>query len=521
MAAPASEEKQYQGYSYHYSYESAFSESGYSEGSKQAPKPLPAESVTAPAARAATDPGALAAPATDRDATGYEYVYEYEDAQAAPAEEVDHYAQPGSPQYYYGYEDDGSPRAAPVTGPASGGAAVTLPPALAEEGSEYYGSYEYYEDDTSAPAINEEGDNYEYYEDINADPPPAGGAPAAAPAAAEGATARSDAPSNSQYSYETYTPAYSSAPVTDRSGALATGASVGIGAAAAAAAVAGIRATAAAAGRAVAVITLGRDTLLSSPRSADASSLDASSLDASSLGPSSLGPSSMDASSFAHSVPSSIQRTSMDHLPASASAGGAPLRVASALSAGAAASLGAANIPAVSQPAASRRRNPSVAAAWAAGFASRPVPPTDAMDLMQQQRAAALRAEAAGAEAGIATSVPAYSATSVALLAPGALANADALAVLSPAVARSAAEYHKSAATAHTVLVAKQETLRRMQYTVAAMMTQLGQPADEWDTAQKAPSAAEVEQAPKQMQSALRKLLDVAAQNQRQPKTAR
>ena len=157
MAAPASEEKQYQGYSYHYSYESAFSESGYSEGSKQAPKPLPAESVTAPAARAATDPGALAAPATDRDATGYEYVYEYEDAQAAPAEEVDHYAQPGSPQYYYGYEDDGSPRttAAPapiLSGGALPGSAITLPPARAEEGSEYYGSYEYYEDGPSAPA---------------------------------------------------------------------------------------------------------------------------------------------------------------------------------------------------------------------------------------------------------------------------------------------------------------------------------------------------------------------------------
>ena len=489
----ASEEKEHQGgYAYHYSYESGSSDDGDSKRAKQSPKqslksgnkaesvpsevaaPAGAGAVAAPAAAgavAALNVASVAAPSAG-PATGYEYTYEYEGD--APAEDHD---------YYYGYEDD-APRAAPR-------------PIDGKEGDYYYGDYE------------------NIYVD---EPPPA-------PAATEGATARSDArsavPSNSQYSYETYTPAYSSAPVTDRRGAPAAGASVGIGAAAAAAAAAGIRATAAAAGRAVAAITLGRDTLLSSPRSADASSLDASSLDASSLGPSSLGLSTMDASSFAHSVPSSIQRTSMDHLPASASAGGAPLRVASALSAGAAASLGAANIPAASQPAASRRRNPSVAAAWAAGFASRPVPPTDAMDLMQQQRAAALRAEAAGAEAGIATSVPAYSATSVALLAPGALANADALAVLSPAVARSAAEYHKSAATAHAVLAAKQETLRRMQYTVAAMMTQLGQPADEWDAAQKAPSAAEVEQAPKQMQSALRKLLDVAAQNQRQPKAAR
>ena len=104
----------------------------------------------------------------------------------------------------------------------------------------------------------------------------------------------------------------------------------------------------------------------------------------------------------------------------------------------------------------------------------------------------------------------------------GPLADLDALAVLSPAMARSAAEYHKSAATAHAALTAKQETLRRMQYTVASIMSQLGQPAAEsWDGAQDAPSAAEVEQAPKQMQSALRKLLDVAAQNQRQPRAAR
>ena len=79
-----------------------------------------------------------------------------------------------------------------------------------------------------------------------------------------------------------------------------------------------------------------------------------------------------------------------------------------------------------------------------------------------------------------------------------------------------------TAEPAHAALTAKQETLRRMQYTVASIMSQLGQPAAEsWDGAQDAPSAAEVEQAPKQMQSALRKLLDVAAQNQRQPRAAR
>ena len=33
-----------------------------------------------------------------------------------------------------------------------------------------------------------------------------------------------------------------------------------------------------------------------------------------------------------------------------------------------------------------------------------------------------------------------------------------------------------------------------MQYTVASMMTQLGQPAAEWDAAQDAPSAGEVDQ---------------------------
>jgi hypothetical protein len=141
------------------------------------------------------------------------------------------------------------------------------------------------------------------------------------------------------------------------------------------------------------------------------------------------------------------------------------------------------------------------------------------MERMYEQRAAALRAEAEAAPPAAAT-VPAHAAISAAPLAPGALADLDALAVLSPAMARSAAEYHKSAAAAHAALAEKQETLRRMQYTVASMMTQLGQPAAEWDAAQDAPSAGEVEQAPKQMQGALRKLLDVAAQNQRQPKAA-
>ena len=140
---------------------------------------------------------------------------------------------------------------------------------------------------------------------------------------------------------------------------------------------------------------------------------------------------------------------------------------------------------------------------------------------MYEQRAAARRAEAEAAPPAAAT-VPAHAALDAPPLAPGALADLGALAALSPAMARSAAEYHKSAATAHAALTAKQETLRRMQYTVASIMSQLGQPAAEsWDGAQDAPSAAEVEQAPKQMQSSLRKLLDVAAQNQRQPRAAR
>ena len=67
----ASEEKQYQAYSYQYqaySYESAFSESGYSVGTKESPKPgkkdlNPAE-LAAPEVASPAAADAVAAPAT-------------------------------------------------------------------------------------------------------------------------------------------------------------------------------------------------------------------------------------------------------------------------------------------------------------------------------------------------------------------------------------------------------------------------------------------------------------------------
>ena len=70
-------------------------------------------------------------------------MYEYDDAQPQPAPaEADHYAA----QYYYGYEEDSSPRPPNAPAPTSSGGALpdstaTLPPARNDEAGEY--EYEY------------------------------------------------------------------------------------------------------------------------------------------------------------------------------------------------------------------------------------------------------------------------------------------------------------------------------------------------------------------------------------------